>query len=149
MSVGYRADLFSELRRSLRGVPHLAGGGAQGVETGAHRGESRTLLVRTARDLHHGRRHLARGRGELLAHRGQVPRGPGDAIRLADHLAHDPPEPVTHLLDRVREHAELAGHLSRGDGSQITGAEPLGGRDESAERSVHRLDGVARQEEAE
>src|SRR2546429_9548688 len=85
-----------------------------------------------------GRRHLARGRGELLAHRGQVPRGPGDAIRLADHLAHDPPEPVTHLLDRVRENAELAAPLSRGDRSQITRTEPLGGLDESAERTVSR-----------
>src|SRR2546421_9436285 len=33
-----------------------------------------------------------------------------------------------HLLDGVRQHAELAGHLPGGDRSQIAGAEPLGGR---------------------
>src|SRR5207244_8112105 len=33
-------------------------------ESGAHGGEGGALLVRTARDLHHGRRDLARGRRE-------------------------------------------------------------------------------------
>ena len=146
--VGYRADLLAELRRALRRVRHVAGGGAKRNESGAHGGEGGALLVRTARDLHHGRRDLARGRRELLAHRRQVPRRPGDPVRLADHVAHDLPEAVPHLLDGVRQHAELAGHLPGGDRSQIAGAEPLGGRHQAAQRPVYRLDRVARQEEA-
>src|SRR5256885_2215029 len=58
------------------------------------------------------------------------------------------PGAVPHLLDGVRQHAELAGHLPGGDRSQIAGAEPLGGRHQAAQRPVYRLDRVARQEEA-
>jgi hypothetical protein len=71
----------------------------------------------------------------------------GDPIGLGDHLAYDLAQTVAHQLHRVREHAELAGHVARGDRPQVTGAKPLGGCDQSAEGCLHRLEGIAGQEE--
>src|SRR2546429_6381654 len=48
-----------------------------------------------------GRRHLARGRGELLAHRGQVPRGPGDAVRLRSEEHTSELQSRLHLVCRL------------------------------------------------
>src|SRR6185437_7657322 len=57
---------------AVRRIRHLARRRAKQLETGAHGGERGALLFRAPRDLDHGRRHLARGGSELLAHRRQV-----------------------------------------------------------------------------
>ena len=145
---GHAADFLPELAGALRRVRHVPRRLAQLVESRAHGAERGPLLLRPARDLDHRARHLARGRGQLFAHGGQIAGRAGDPVRLGDHLAHDPAQPVSHVLHRVGEHAEFAGHVTGRDGPQVARPEPLRGRHEPRERALHRLKGVARQEHA-
>ena len=137
MAVGHGADLLAELGEPRGGLGDLRGGLLQVRERPAHTVQLVALLLGAPGDLYHRPRHLPARRRHLLARRRQVARGPGDAVRLAHDLAHDPAQPVAHDAHRVGEDAELAQHPARGHRSQVAAAEPLGGRHQPGERPAH------------
>ena len=133
MAVGNGTDLFAQTRHPRGGIYDLGRDLTQLVEPRLRLIQLVALMVGAARDVEHRRRDLARRRRQLLTDRREIARGRRDSVGRAHDLHDDAAEPLTHAPHRVRQHLELARHLSRRHGAQIAAAETLGGRHEPDE----------------
>src|SRR5882672_4205986 len=93
-------------------------------------------MLGAPRDLDHGGRHFARRRGQLLAHRRQVARGPRDLVRRPHHVSDDSAQALAHEAHGIRQHLELLRHVARRYRAQVPAAEAFRGRHEAHEGAL-------------
>ena len=117
MPVRDGANLLAQPRDAGCGVRHLGVGFALQLQRGLGRVQLVALILRTARDLEHRARHLARRGGQLFADRRQIAGRCGNLVRRPHDLGDDTPQSLPHQPHRIGQHLEFARHVARGDGS--------------------------------